>query len=103
MSTVIRGTIAELAGKLTLNGVTLNQPELSVLTRLGRDTFAKPVAQIRTGVKGRPTTVWEINTESSLNFAIDTAFTSAFANLNTAEAAPVVEEETAEAEEQVTA
>lgn len=99
MSTVIRGTIAELAGKLTMNGTVLGQPELSVLTRLGRDTFAKPVAQIRTGAKGRPTTVWEINTESTLEFKIDASFTSAFANLNTASTEEVVQEATEEVAE----
>ena len=58
---MIRGTVKELAGKVSVNGQVLGQPELSFLTRLGRGQFAKPVGQVKPPGKGKPATIWEIN------------------------------------------
>jgi hypothetical protein len=65
----IRGTAAELAGRLTFNGVALSQPEISMLTRLGNGIFAHPVETVRTGEGrgGKPATVWEFDAEGSFD------------------------------------
>ncbi len=63
----VRGTIAELVGKVTVNGKHVGQAELSVLTRLGEGTFATAVEKIPQKdangkhSRGRPTNVWEID------------------------------------------
>lgn len=57
----IKGTISELVagGRLSINGVTVGQPEMSVLTRLG---FAKEVGTVERpeGKRGPAPKVWEI-------------------------------------------
>lgn len=69
MSNVIRGTIAELAGKFQVNGVVLDTGTLSMLTRLGRGSFATKVGTVKTTAgKGKPSTIWEINPSASLAF-----------------------------------
>lgn len=74
MSNTIRGSVAQLAGRIVVNGVALGQPELSMLTRIGRGHFCKPVEVIRhEGKRGKPTTVWEFNTDAVLNFAFANA------------------------------
>jgi hypothetical protein len=94
MSEVIRGSVAQLAGRIVVNGVALGQPELSMLTRIGRGSFCKAVETIKKeGVRGKPTTVWEINTAAVLNFT--------FANANAA--AAVAEGEATETEADVEA
>ena len=56
MSNTIRGSIAQLAGRVVVNGVALGQPELSMLTRIGRGHFSKPVEVIKhEGKRGKPT------------------------------------------------
>ena len=71
MNERIRGTIADFAGKLTVNGVTLGQPELSMLTRIGRGSFFKAIGTVPkpAGVRGKPATIWELNLEAALSFA----------------------------------
>lgn len=64
------GTIAQLSGKLTLNGHTLGQPELSVLTRLlggdKPDSIFRKVGEIRKeGERGRPAIIWSVDTETA--------------------------------------
>ena len=67
MARYLTGTIAQLAGKLTLNGVTLGQPELSVLTRVTGGALFRQVGIIRNeGARGRPSIVWQVDTESAL-------------------------------------
>ena len=60
----IRGTIAELAGRVTVNGNVVDQPGLSVLTRLGIGkqvgVTEKPENQ-----RGRAATIWEFPLEST--------------------------------------
>lgn len=78
MSNTIRGSVAQLAGRIVVNGVALGQPELSMLTRIGRGHFCKPVEVIRhEGKRGKPTTVWEFNTDAVLNFAFTNAVAAA--------------------------
>lgn len=63
----VKGSIAQLVGRVTVEGKTVGQAELSVLTRLGAGTFARVVEKIGQvdangkAVKGRPTTIWEID------------------------------------------
>lgn len=66
-----RGTIAELTGKLSINGVVLDQPTLSTLTRIGRGLFCRPVGKVPPagGGRGKPATIWEFNT--SPRFSIE--------------------------------
>ena len=68
----LRGTPAELAGRVTLNGHTLGQPEISFLTRLGDGTFAKKVGTAKKGGGrgGKPATIWEFKPKASMNFDI---------------------------------
>ena len=73
----VRGTIAQLIGRVTINGNTVGQAELSVLTRLGAGTFAHVVEKIAQTdangkpIKGRPTTVWEIDENINMKFIDD--------------------------------
>lgn len=63
MSRFITGTIAQLSGKLTLNGVALGQPELSVMTRIFNGSIFKQVGIIKKeGERGRPAIVWQVDT-----------------------------------------
>lgn len=78
MSNVIRGSVAQLAGRIVVNGVALGQPELSMLTRIGRGSFCKPVEIIKkAGVRGKPTTVWEIDASAVLTFSFANASAAA--------------------------
>lgn len=67
-----RGTIAELVARnLTMNGVKLGAPELSVLTRLGRGSFANAVGTVAkpAGTRGKPATIWELNPNATLELS----------------------------------
>lgn len=69
MSRFITGTIAQLSGKLSLNGTTLGQPELSVMTRVFSGTIFKQVGIVkREGERGRPATIWQVDTETAAWF-----------------------------------
>lgn len=66
----IVGTIQQFeAMGLSLNGVVLDQPSLSLLTRIGRGTFAKEVKKISTGKRGKPSTVWELSLQFDVTLA----------------------------------
>lgn len=71
MSRYVVGTIAQLANNLTLNGVTLGQPELSVMTRVFAGHAFKQIGSIRKeGERGRPAAIWQIDTEVAAFFEI---------------------------------
>jgi hypothetical protein len=72
MSRYITGTIAQLSGKITMNGVALGQPELSVLTRIFNGGAVKRVGVIKKeGERGRPATIWQIDTGAAAFFECD--------------------------------
>ena len=67
MAQYVTGTIAQLAGKLSLNGVALNQPELSLLSRIFQPNMFKQVGIIRKeGERGRPAIVWQVNMDQAM-------------------------------------
>lgn len=69
MSRFVTGTIAQLSGKLSLNGTVLGQPELSVMTRIFGGTVFKQVGIVkREGERGRPAIIWQVDTESAAWF-----------------------------------
>lgn len=69
MSRFITGTVAQLAGKLTMNGQVLGQPELSVMTRLCAGKQFKQVGIIKhEGQRGRPSIIWQVDTETAAWF-----------------------------------
>lgn len=71
MNTVITGTIKELAGTLAINGIVLNQPELSIHTRMYNGVSCRKVGTVKPdgGGKGKPATVWEIDTNFNVTLA----------------------------------
>ena len=72
MSRFITGTIAQLSGKLTLNGVALGQPELSTMTRIFGGSIFKQVGIIKKeGERGRPAIVWQVDTGAAAWFECD--------------------------------
>lgn len=71
MARYVTGTIAQLQGKLILNGVALGQPELSVMTRVFAGGAFKQVGAIRKdGERGRPAIVWQVDTDSPAFFEV---------------------------------
>lgn len=68
----ITGTIEQfIKSGLSLNNVVLDQAMLSVLTRLGKGTFAKEVGKVKTSQgKGKPATIWELTLNSEFNFSV---------------------------------
>jgi hypothetical protein len=73
MARYVTGTIAQLVGKLTLNGVALGQLELSTMTRIFAGSTFKQVGQIkREGERGRPAIIWQIDTETAAWFEVGT-------------------------------
>jgi len=60
----LRGTPAQLAGRLAVNGKPLGQAEISFLTRMG---FAQSegTAKTRSGRGGKPATIWSFNAENA--------------------------------------
>ena len=65
---VFRGTVAELAGKMELNGQTLSLQDVQFLTRIGRDSFAKAVDTAPSSGErgGKRATIWEISPSAKL-------------------------------------
>lgn len=67
MARFVTGTVAQLADNLTLNNVTLSQPEISVLTRLFKGSVFKQVGVIRKeGERGRPAIIWQVDTDAPM-------------------------------------
>lgn len=68
----IKGTIEELIKRnISVNGIKLGPAELSVLTRLGKGTFAQNVGTFKKleGGKGKPATIWELSDVTELKFS----------------------------------
>lgn len=67
MSNSIRGTIAQLSGKVKMNGNALDSVALSTLTRAG---FAQKVGTVEkpAGQRGKPATIWEFPQNVTVNF-----------------------------------
>lgn len=62
----VTGTVAQLVGKLSINGNILGQPELSVLTRVLNGTVFKQVGSIKKeGERGRPAAIWTVDLETA--------------------------------------
>lgn len=72
MSKIV-GSVKELAGRVSVNGVELGQPELSMLTRLGRGSFAKVIRTERgkDQKRGKSTNIWEIDPNALLTLVLD--------------------------------
>lgn len=69
MGRYVTGTIAQLAGKITMNNMVLNQPELSLMTRIfGGSTFKQVGIIKKEGERGRPAIIWQVDTESAAWF-----------------------------------
>ncbi len=69
MARFLTGTIAQLSGKLTLNGVALGQPELSTMTRIFNGSLFKQVGIVkREDERGRPAIIWQVDTETAAWF-----------------------------------
>ncbi len=69
MSRFVTGTIAQLSGKLTLNGKVLDQPALSTMTRFLEGAQFKQVGIIKKeGERGRPAIIWQVDTGSAAWF-----------------------------------
>ena len=69
MSRFLTGTIAQLSGKITLNGKVLDQPALSTMTRFLEGSLFKQVGVIKKeGERGRPAIIWQVDTESAMFF-----------------------------------
>jgi hypothetical protein len=69
MSRYIIGTVQQLQDKLTLNGVVLGQVELSVMTRVLNGSLFKQIGIIeREGKRGRPSVVWQVDTDKAAFF-----------------------------------
>lgn len=65
MSNKITGSIGDLDRKFKIGDFVLGQPELSVLTRLGKAAgFARVIEERkRPDGKGRPSLIWEIDAD----------------------------------------
>jgi hypothetical protein len=72
MTRYVTGTIAQLAGKLTIEGHTLDAQELSVMTRLFDGKMFKRVGVVKKeGARGRPAYIWQVDTEVAAFFECD--------------------------------
>lgn len=57
----MKGTIKQLAGKYRVGNTVIDQPMLSVLTRIGKECgFAVELRKISSGKRGKPNTEWDI-------------------------------------------
>lgn len=68
MSRYVTGTLAQLSGKLTLNGVKLDTIELATMTRVFKGSIFKQVGSVKKDGRGRPAIVWCVDTESAAWF-----------------------------------
>ena len=70
MSRYITGTVAQLAGKITVNNNPVTELDLRVLTRLFSGSQFIAVGTVRkTGIaNGRPSVIWQVDTETATWF-----------------------------------
>ena len=67
----VTGTIAQLTNKLTMNGVPLDQPALSVMTRIFSGSLFKQVGIVKKeGKRGRSAIIWQVDTEAGTFFEV---------------------------------
>lgn len=69
-SRYITGTIAQLAGKITVNNNPVTELDLRVLTRLFSGSQFVAVGSVRKSglATGRPSVIWQVDTESATWF-----------------------------------
>lgn len=66
----MKGTVKELVAQgVKVNGVALDQAQLSVLTRLGLANKVGTVARPE-GTKGKPASIWELTPTATLSFSV---------------------------------
>ena len=66
MARYISGTIAQLAGKVSMGGKVLTMKQLHTLSQLMEGTAFRKVGQIRrSDRKGRPAIIWQVDTRTS--------------------------------------
>lgn len=69
MSRFITGTLKELTGAITLNGKSMTYPELVLFSKVLNGKAFKQVGSIKTVSEvGRPTIIWEVDTEVAIWF-----------------------------------
>ena len=68
MSKLFRGTVAELAGRISINGRVLSAPELSMIVKLGEGSFARKVGVGPKPTRGVPANIWEIDASGAFAF-----------------------------------
>lgn len=69
MARFITGTVQQLAGKLNVNGKVLDAAEINMMCRLMDGlTFKKVGVVKKEGERGRPATIWQVDTETAAWF-----------------------------------
>lgn len=77
-TTAIRGTTAELAKVITVNGQKVDDLRLNALINVlsvGENPLIREVTTVKSGQRGRPVKVWELSS-GALTFAVSDDFTS---------------------------
>lgn len=64
----VTGTIAELVGRIAINGVVLNQVQLASLTVMGKGSICEIVGQKKS--TGRAANVWEFDLSKTLRIEL---------------------------------
>lgn len=103
----VTGTIKQLISRgLTFNGVVLDQPGLSLLTRIGEGNFATRVgsvpAESATG-RGKPSTIWALSGSFNVTLATVDDSTPALVDESAASNESVADETASEGETQTAA
>lgn len=66
MARYLSGTIAQLAGKVSMGGKVLTKQQLHILSQLMDGTAFRKVGQIRRADRsGRPAIIWQVDTRTS--------------------------------------
>ena len=68
MNGKISGTLAQLSGKVRVNGKVLTAPQLSALTTLGIGRKVGVVPKSNPHQRGREASVWEFDSDAVLAF-----------------------------------
>lgn len=64
----IRGTLAQLDGKISINGRNLTMPQLSILTTLGVGRKVGEMPKASASTRGRAASIWEFDQDHTLTF-----------------------------------